>query len=86
MDNLSHWVTFLNYIFNPMAGFIHILPKIGLKQPSIFFRVLHLGGAVFFMHSKKCWVVLTHVWVKYDNNNSLHYNLLNHNMDERNVV
>jgi len=32
----SHWVTFLNYIFNPMAGFVHILPKIGLKQPSIF--------------------------------------------------
>jgi len=22
-----------------MAGFVHILPKIGLKQPSIFFRV-----------------------------------------------
>jgi len=30
----------LGYIFklhfNPMAGFVHILPKIGLKQPSIF--------------------------------------------------
>jgi len=36
MDKPSHWVTFLNYIFNPMAGFVHILPKIGLKQPSIF--------------------------------------------------
>jgi len=35
MDKLSHWVTFLNYIFNPMAGFVHILPNIGLKQPSI---------------------------------------------------
>jgi len=23
--------------FNPMAGFVHIWPKIGLKQPSIFF-------------------------------------------------
>jgi len=32
----NNWVTFLNYIFNPMAGFVHILPKIGLKQPSIF--------------------------------------------------
>jgi len=36
MDKPSHWVTFLNYIFNPMAGFVHILPKNGLKQPSIF--------------------------------------------------
>jgi len=27
---------FLNYIFNPIAGFVHILSKIGLKQPSIF--------------------------------------------------
>jgi len=36
MDKPSHWVTFLNDIFNPMAGFVHILPKIGLKQPSIF--------------------------------------------------
>jgi len=36
MDKPSHWVTFLNYIFYPMAGFVHILPKIGLKQPSIF--------------------------------------------------
>jgi len=40
MDKLSHWVTFLNdNIFNPMAGFVHILPKIGLKQPSIFLNV-----------------------------------------------
>jgi len=37
MDKPSHWVTvhFLNYIFNPMFEFVHILPKIGLKQPSI---------------------------------------------------
>jgi len=27
---------FLNYIFNPMFEFVHICPKIGLKQPSIF--------------------------------------------------
>jgi len=38
MDKPSHWVTFLNYMFNPMDGFVHILPKIGLKQPSIFWR------------------------------------------------
>jgi len=31
MDKPSHWVTFLNYIFNPMAGFVHILPQIGYK-------------------------------------------------------
>jgi len=36
MDKPSHWVTFLNYIFNPTAGFVYILPKIGFKQPSIF--------------------------------------------------
>jgi len=30
---------FLNDIFNPMAEFVHILPKIGLKQPSIFLSV-----------------------------------------------
>jgi len=29
-------VTILNYIFNPTFGFVHILPKFGLKQPSIF--------------------------------------------------
>jgi len=28
--------TFLNYIFKPMAGFVHILLKIGLKQPIFF--------------------------------------------------
>jgi len=26
----------LNNIFKPMAGFVHILPEIGLKQSSIF--------------------------------------------------
>jgi len=24
MDTPSHWVTFLNYIFNPVFGFVHI--------------------------------------------------------------
>jgi len=36
MDKPSNWVNILNYIFNPKFGFVHILPKIGLKQPSIF--------------------------------------------------
>jgi len=27
---------FINYIFNPMFEFVHIRPKIGLKQLSIF--------------------------------------------------
>jgi len=33
-----------------MAGFVHILPKTGLKQPSIYLNRIH---------SKKCWVVST---------------------------
>jgi len=36
MDKLSHWVKCLNYIFNPTFGVVHILPKFGLKQTSIF--------------------------------------------------
>jgi len=36
MDKPSHWVTFLNDNFNPIVGFVHIVPKIGLKQPIIF--------------------------------------------------
>jgi len=36
MDKPSHLVTFLNENFNPMFEFVHILPNIGLKQPSIF--------------------------------------------------
>jgi len=28
--------TFFNYSFNPTFGFVHIWPKFGLKQPSIF--------------------------------------------------
>jgi len=28
-----------NYIFNPTFGFVHIWPKFGLKQPSIFVSV-----------------------------------------------
>jgi len=35
-DKPSNWVNILNEIFNPKFGFVHFLPKIGLKQPSIF--------------------------------------------------
>jgi len=42
MGKPSHWVTFLNFIFNPMAGFVHILPKIGLKQTLIFLECQNL--------------------------------------------
>jgi len=35
-DKPSNWVNILNDIFNPKFGFVHFLPKIGLKQPSIF--------------------------------------------------
>jgi len=33
--NSAIWLHFLNY-FNPIFEHVHILPKIGLKQPSIF--------------------------------------------------
>jgi len=36
LTNWVSWVSILNYIFNPKFGFVHILPKIGLKLPSIF--------------------------------------------------
>jgi len=36
-------VKILNYIFNPTFEFVHIWPKVGLKQPSIFLSVLFLG-------------------------------------------
>jgi len=34
--NVISTVHFLNYIFNPTFGCVHIWPKFGLKQPSIF--------------------------------------------------
>jgi len=36
MDKLKHWVKNVILKCNPMTGFVHIWPKIGLKQPSIF--------------------------------------------------
>jgi len=36
MDKPSHWVTFLNDNFNPIVGFVHILPKIGFKTTQHF--------------------------------------------------
>jgi len=36
IDKPSNWVNILNDIFNPKFGFVHILPKIGIKQPNIF--------------------------------------------------
>jgi len=39
IDKPSNWVNLddiLIDIFNPKFGFVHILPKIWLKQPSIF--------------------------------------------------
>jgi len=32
----SHWVTFLIYISNPMAGFVHILPRNWVKTTQHF--------------------------------------------------
>jgi len=34
IDKSSNWVNILNENFNPKFRFVHILPKIGLKQPS----------------------------------------------------
>jgi len=50
MDKPSHWVTFLNYIFNPMAVFVHIL-----KQQKTF---------AFYKKKKKCrwYQVLLPLW------------------------
>jgi len=38
MDPLKHWVKVKK--FNPMAGFVHISPKIGFKQPSIYLQCI----------------------------------------------
>jgi len=35
IDKPSNWVNILNDIFSPKCGFVHILPKMVLKQPSI---------------------------------------------------
>jgi len=45
MDEPSHNI-FFNYIFKPTFVFVHIWPKIGLKQPSIFFT----AQSVFVAH------------------------------------
>jgi len=39
MLKLKHWVKNVIEKIHPMSGFVHVLPKIGLKQTSIFFRV-----------------------------------------------
>lgn len=39
MDEHNCWFKFFNYILNPTIGFVHVWPKQGLKQPSIFFNV-----------------------------------------------
>jgi len=36
-----------NCIFNPIFGFVHILPKFGFKQPSLFLKCTH---TVSFLH------------------------------------
>jgi len=36
MDKPKHWVKNEIKKCNPMAGFVHIWPKVGLKQPSNF--------------------------------------------------
>jgi len=61
MDKPSHWVTFLNDIFNPMAGFVHILPQNVLKQPSILCNVntqLNLKYKLIELRSTRFLLVL----------------------------
>jgi len=41
LTNPTIGLHFFNEIFNPMAVFVHILPKIGLNNPA-FFRVYQL--------------------------------------------
>jgi len=36
MDKNNRWVKNIISKYNPMAGFVHIWPKIGLKRPSNF--------------------------------------------------
>jgi len=48
MDKPSHWV---------MAGFVHILPKIGLKQPSIFQSVYILYTSVYIVQTAYIFVL-----------------------------
>jgi len=36
MDKPKRWIKNVIKKINPVAGYVHILPKIGLKQPSIF--------------------------------------------------
>jgi len=69
MDKPKRWVEKCNFklpspftfnykiaIFNPIFGFIHILPKFGLKQPSIF--------SVYAAFS--CFQLQTFIDVKYN--------------------
>jgi len=37
MDKPKRWVKNVIKKINPKTGYVHILPKIGLKQPSIFY-------------------------------------------------
>jgi len=36
MNKLKQWVKNVISKCNPVAGFVHIRPKVGLKQPGIF--------------------------------------------------
>jgi len=37
MDKPERWVKDLIKKFNPINGFVHISPKVGLKQPSVHY-------------------------------------------------
>jgi len=59
----QHWVKYgqtqplgciFYYIFNPMFGFVHIWPRVGLKQPSMF-RVLKYWIVVWSISVISCF-------------------------------
>jgi len=47
LDKPSHSVKNVIEKCNPMAGFVRILPKIGLKQPSIFLKCIYMHISSF---------------------------------------
>jgi len=59
MDNPSHWVTFLNYIFFTQW----VCPQFTQNWVKTTQHFLECNEA--YTHSKKCWVISTQIWVKY---------------------
>jgi len=64
MDKPSHWVTFLNYIFNPMAGFCTYFTQNWVKTTQHFLECkyqVHL--LLIFAHCRCLHVLACECWV-----------------------